>query len=75
MNQSVTIDKLKKVFALKDLPDEHLNWILNRAEFEDYEDGDTLIKTGEPINEMIFFLEGKLDFYMNECKRQTGFLS
>ena len=65
MNQSVTIDKLKKVFALKDLPDEHLNWILNRAEFEDYEDGDTLIKTGEPINEMIFFLEGKLDFYMN----------
>ena len=65
MNQSVTIEKLKKVVALKVLPDEHLNWILNRAECEEYEDGDTLIKTGEPINEMIFFLEGKMDFYMN----------
>ncbi len=65
MNQSVTIEKLKKVVALKDLPDEHLNWILNRAESEEYNDGDTLIKTGEPINEMFFFLEGKMDFYMN----------
>ncbi|MEJ2614436.1 MAG: ATP-binding protein [Ignavibacteriaceae bacterium] len=65
MNQSVTIEKLKKVFALKDLPDEHLKWILNHAECEEYEDGDTLIKTGEPINEMYLFLEGKMDFYMN----------
>ena len=40
MNQSVTIEKLKKVVALKVLPDEHLNWILNRAECEEYEDGE-----------------------------------
>jgi signal transduction histidine kinase len=65
MNQSVTIEKLKKVVALRDLPDEHLNWILNRAEYQEYNDGDTLIKTGEPINEMFLFLEGKMDFYMN----------
>jgi signal transduction histidine kinase len=65
MNQSATIEELKKVNALKFLPDEHLNWILNHSEFEEYDDGDTLIKTGEPINDTFFFLEGRMDFYMN----------
>jgi signal transduction histidine kinase len=63
--ESVTIDELKKVMALSDLPFQHLEWILARSKIEEYKDGDTIIKTGEPIDEMIFFLEGRMDFYMN----------
>ena len=65
MNQSITVEELKKNFALRDLPDEHLNWILNHSEYIGYNDGDIVVKTGEPIDEMYFFLEGKMNFYMN----------
>jgi len=65
MNQSITIEELKRIFALRDLPDEHLNWILNHSEYIEYDDGDVVVKTGEPIDEMYIFLEGKMNFYMN----------
>ncbi len=65
MNQSVTIEELKKNIALRDLPDQHLEWILAHSEYEEHEDGDIIYKTGIPINEMSFILEGKIYFYMN----------
>jgi signal transduction histidine kinase len=65
MNRCVKIEELKKVIALQDLPDEHLKWILNHSKYDEYMDGDTLVKTGEPIDEMFLFLEGKMHFYMN----------
>ncbi len=65
MNKSITIEELKKVNALKELPDEHLQWILDRSVYEERKDGDVVVKTGEPIDEMFFFLEGKMNFYMD----------
>ena len=65
MSQSPTIEDLKKVHALKDLPDEHLQWILDRSVYEERNDGDIVVKTGDPIDEMYFFIEGKMNFYMN----------
>ena len=65
MNQSVTIEELKKIIALRDLPDEHLEWILAHSEYEEYEDGDILYKTGDVIEAMAFLLEGKIYFYLN----------
>ncbi len=65
MNQSVTIEELKKVIALRDLPDDHLEWILAHSKYIEHEDGDIIMKTGESIEEMSFLLEGKMDFYMN----------
>lgn len=65
MKQPVTIEDLKKVHALKDLPDEHLQWILDRSVYEERNDGDIVVKTGDPIDEMYFFIEGKMNFYMN----------
>ena len=65
MNKSITIEELKKVNALRDLPDEHLQWILDRSVYEERKDGDVVVKTGELIDEMFFFLEGKMDFYMD----------
>ena len=65
MNKSVTIEELKKIIALKDLPDEHLKWILDHTDYEEHEDGDIIYKTGDPINVMWIILEGKIDFYLN----------
>ncbi len=65
MNQSITIEELKNIIALRDLPDEHLEWIIAHSEYEEHEDGDLLSKTGDPIDVMWILLEGKVYFYMN----------
>ncbi len=65
MNHPKSVGELRNNIALQFLPDEHLNWILNHSQYEEYEDGEILVKTGEPTDEMIFFIEGKIDFYMN----------
>src|SRR3954467_13190856 len=62
---AVTIDELKKVVALHDLPDAHLQWLLDRSKYVEYEDGTILYKTGDPIEEMWILLDGKCEFYLN----------
>jgi len=63
--QEATIEELRKVICLRDLPQEHLQWILDRGEVSEYNDGDLIIKTGNPVDELILALEGKSQFYMN----------
>lgn len=65
MNHSVTTEELRKNIALSDLPEEHLQWILDRSEYHEYEDGTLLFNTGDPAFYMWILLEGKLDFYMD----------
>ena len=65
MKQSATIEELKKVIALEGLPDEHLRWILEHSELQEYEDGALLTRTGDPADFMWILLEGKLAFYMD----------
>ena len=65
MNQPVTIEDMKKNVALKVLPDNHLQWILDHSDYLEYNDGDTIVTTGKPVDHMYCFLEGKLNFYMN----------
>ena len=65
MNQSVTIEELRKVIALQDLPDEHLHWILDHSEYYEYEDGHLIFKKGDPMDVMWILLEGKVYFYMD----------
>ncbi|HLG33679.1 MAG TPA: hypothetical protein VI757_02280, partial [Bacteroidia bacterium] len=60
-----TIDDLRKVIALSDLSDEHLQWIYDRSEYTEYEDGHLIFKTGTPIDVMWFIYEGKVEFYMD----------
>lgn len=60
-----TLEDLRKVIALSELPDEHFQWIYDRADYEEYEDGQLIFKTGEPIDVMWLICEGKVDFYMN----------
>jgi signal transduction histidine kinase len=63
--QSTTIEELKRVAALSDLPDGHLQWILDHSEYHEYEDGALIRKTGDEANDMIILLDGKVDFYLN----------
>src|SRR3954452_7952321 len=63
--QSPTIEELKKVIALSELPDEQLQWILDRSEYSEYEDGTQIKKTGDEADVMIIILEGKISFYFD----------
>jgi len=63
--QPVTIEELKKVIALSDLPDEHLQWIIDHSTILEYEDGELVAKTGDPAEWMFFIIEGRIDYYKN----------
>lgn len=71
--QPITTEELKKVIALSELSDEHLQWILNHSEQLEYEEGDLVAKSGDPAEWMIFLIEGKIDFYMNMNGRLVYF--
>lgn len=71
----VTIQDLKKVVAMSELPDEHLQWILDRCEYEEVEDGGLVAKFGEPADKMWITLEGKVSFYMNVNGRQVFYFT
>jgi signal transduction histidine kinase len=60
-----TIEELRKVICLRDLPDEQLHWMLKHGTVREYDDGAVLMKTGDPIDEMFLMMEGKTHFYMN----------
>lgn len=63
--KSGSIEQLRNIFVLKDLPDEHLQWILEHSEYKEFEDGDILTETGKPIDELWFVSEGKGRFYLD----------
>jgi signal transduction histidine kinase len=62
--QSATIEDLKKVIALSDLPDEHLQWLINHSDYKEYSDGDIIGKYGQEADVMWISWEGKVAFYM-----------
>src|SRR3954453_13512392 len=61
----ITIQELRNVVALTELPDGHLQWILERSEYSEYEDGTQIKKTGDEADVMIIILEGKISFYFD----------
>ena len=71
----VTIDDLKSVIALQDLPDEHLQWILDHADYHEYADGELIAKYGEPAEVMWISLAGKVVFYMYINGRQVYYFT
>ena len=61
----VTPDELRKVVALNELPDEHLQWIIDRADYKEYPDGMLVTRKGDPAEKMWIIMEGKLAFFMD----------
>ena len=60
------IEDLRKVTALRGLPEEHLQWIADHSEYHEYEDGTIVVKTGELAEYMMFIAEGGISFYMDK---------
>lgn len=65
MMQPPTVDDLRNIAALSNLPDEHLQWILEHSEYSEYEDGTQIKKTGDEADVMIIVIEGKISFYFD----------
>jgi signal transduction histidine kinase len=72
---SVTLQEIKKIIALKDQPDEFLQWVLDNSAYHEYEDGNAIRKVGEPQDEMFFLLEGVVNFYMDMNGRQVYYFT
>ena len=70
----VSIEELKNVFALNDLPNDHLQWILNHSEYHEYEDGTQIRKTGDEADVMFIILEGQISFYLDQHGRLVFYL-
>lgn len=63
---TATIEDLKKVIALSDLPDEQLQWILSHSSYVEFEEGDVIMRTGEVPDFMMMIVEGSVSFYMDK---------
>lgn len=72
---SVTIEDLKTVVALSELPDDQLQWILDHSEYHEYADGELIAKYGEAAEVMWISLQGKVAFYMYLNGRQVYFFT
>jgi signal transduction histidine kinase len=73
--QPVAIEDLKKIIALSELPDEHLQWILDHSQYHEYADGDIIAKYGAPAEIMWIALSGKVNFYMYINGRQVYYFT
>jgi signal transduction histidine kinase len=73
--QSSTFQDLKKIIALSELTDEHLQWIADRVESHEYNDGAVMVKTGDPIDVMWLIPEGRIEFYMDVNGQQVHYTS
>jgi len=70
-----SIDELRKVVALADLPEEHIQWIYERCEFIEYEDGELMYKKGDPAEVMWFIPEGRIDFFLDKSGQKILYYS
>ena len=53
---AATLAELKRVIALRDVPEEHLQWILDNSQYYEYEDGTPILRSGAPTTRMMFIL-------------------
>ncbi|WP_194777521.1 ATP-binding protein [Pararhodonellum marinum] len=61
----LTPQALKKVYALRDLPEEQLQWLISHGEYAEFAEGEVLTRTGEPIDHLWLIMEGQGTFYMD----------
>jgi signal transduction histidine kinase len=62
---NISIDELRNVIALTDLPDDQLQWLLDHSQYVDFYDGDVVVSKGDPIDYMWMVLEGSAAYYMD----------
>lgn len=60
-----SIDDLRKVVVLHDLPEDIINWIYEKSEYIEIEEGVLFYKKDEPAEHLWLIPEGRFDFYMD----------
>ena len=62
---SGSVEQLRNIVALKDLPTDLLQWILEHSEYKEFDEGAVLSETGKPIDSLWLIVEGKGKFYLD----------
>jgi signal transduction histidine kinase len=62
--QTVTVSTLKTFEALKNVPDNELQWLIDNSETYQFQDGDFLTKPGDPLSGPHFIIKGELSLFI-----------
>src|ERR1700694_5822271 len=62
--QTVTVSTLKTFEALKDVPDNELQWLIDNCKTYQLQDGDSLTNKGDPLTGPHFIIKGELSIFM-----------
>lgn len=60
---TVTIKRLQSIEALRDVPAEQLQWLLDNSEERTYQPGENIFQEGEPLEATYVLLEGRVRLY------------
>lgn len=71
--ETVKAEDLKRIIGFSEIPYEHLQWIADRSEVHEYEDGAVMMSKGDPADVMWFIAEGRFDFYLDVNGQQVFF--
>jgi signal transduction histidine kinase len=58
------LQSFRQVPEFNVVPDEQLQWMINKGHVLSHKDGDTIFAPGDEINNMIFVLEGEINIYV-----------
>lgn len=74
MNHQLIMQRLQENEVLKEVPEDDLQWLIDNSTIRQFEIGSFLFEKGDPVDEMLVFLEGKLDltFVQNGKHRMVG---
>jgi signal transduction histidine kinase len=61
--EQVTVSWLQTIEALKGVPDEQLQWLINHSVTQYFNDGDYIFKRDEPLSGTFFIFSGMLRIY------------
>ena len=64
----ITLEELKAIPVLSEVPDEQLQWFIDNGEIVEMEEGQRVFEVGEPVNMTTVILEGRIRI----CVMQNG---
>lgn len=72
--EAVTVETLKEFEALKSVPDDQLQWLIDHCENRFFGDMEKLSEPGKPLEGPHFIISGKMRLFMptNYSKREIG---
>jgi len=66
MDKQTIVDSIAAFPALSEVPRAQIEWVIERGEYREYKAGESYFKPGDPIDKLIFVLEGIITFKMEQ---------